>query len=113
MNPVTFSRSMQVPDNHACFAGHFPGNPILPGVLLLERVMICASERFGRGAVGCVLQNVKFPAPVLPGDQIDLQLLGNELGECKFTVHAVRLATPAILVCSGQLRMASSPRSDA
>jgi 3-hydroxyacyl-[acyl-carrier-protein] dehydratase len=111
MTSATFSQSLVVPADHACFAGHFPGNPILPGVLLLESVVSYASQQFSCSAAACVLQNVKFAAPVLPGDQIDIQLISREPGDCKFTVHAVRPDTAGVLVCSGQLRMAVLPSS--
>jgi 3-hydroxymyristoyl/3-hydroxydecanoyl-(acyl carrier protein) dehydratase len=63
-----FSASLTAPLNHPCYAGHFPGNPIVPGVLLLELV----SEVLGRGAPR-VITSVKFHRALLPGESFELQ----------------------------------------
>jgi 3-hydroxyacyl-[acyl-carrier-protein] dehydratase len=34
--------------NHPCGAGHFPGNPIIPGALLLDEVLACIGEDMAR-----------------------------------------------------------------
>ena len=60
--------SIKAPLDHPCYAGHFPGNPIVPGVLLLELVV----EALGRGPP-CVLGNVKFHRAVKPGQSITLR----------------------------------------
>lgn len=63
--------------DHPAFDGHFPGQPILPGVVLLSLVMQ-ALERPGalRARLGAkpVIDNVKFLAPVRPGARLVVQL---------------------------------------
>ena len=63
-----------VPTDHPFFEGHFPGHPILPGVVALGW-MIAATERFlGRNLLGIEVLNVKFQVVILPGTQLELLL---------------------------------------
>lgn len=54
-----------VPADHPCLAGHFPGNPIVPGVVLVERVLDAMRDEVGRPLSG--IPNVKFLHPLRPG----------------------------------------------
>lgn len=59
--------------NHPVFAGHFPGEPIVPGVLLLDWVLCEIEAREHSLREHCVLlpgalSVVKFLIPVRPGD---------------------------------------------
>ena len=59
------------------FLGHFPGHPIMPGVLILEAMaqvggvaMLYPEEHRGKIALFGGMNNVKFKRPVVPGDQL-------------------------------------------
>lgn len=63
--------------NEPHFQGHFPGKPIMPGVLLLEAMaqvggvaMLVSEELRGKLAVFAGIDRVKFRRPVVPGDQL-------------------------------------------
>ena len=63
--------------NEPQFQGHFPGQPIMPGVLLLEAMaqvggvaMLYPDEHRGKIALFGGMENVKFKTPVVPGDQV-------------------------------------------
>ncbi len=63
--------------NEPFFQGHFPGNPIMPGVLILEAMaqvggiaMLYPEENRGKIALFGGMDNVKFKQPVVPGDQM-------------------------------------------
>jgi UDP-3-O-[3-hydroxymyristoyl] N-acetylglucosamine deacetylase / 3-hydroxyacyl-[acyl-carrier-protein] dehydratase len=69
--------------NEPFFQGHFPGHPIMPGVLIVEAMaqtggmllMEMVGEPYDRKVVYFMsLDNVKFRRPVLPGDQLRLEL---------------------------------------
>jgi 3-hydroxymyristoyl/3-hydroxydecanoyl-(acyl carrier protein) dehydratase len=108
-SPALYTARVDIPLDHPCFPGHFPGQPILPGVLLLERVMSLAQTSLAHPPHECTLHNIKFLAPVIPGDALDVQLMNANLNDYKFTVRIVQAAgADGVLACSGQLRIVSS-----
>ena len=61
--------------DHPSLPGHFPGRPIVPGVVLLERVIEAIECR--HGALGPLrLPQVKFLQPLLPGETATIALDG-------------------------------------
>lgn len=78
----------EVPADHPAFPGHFPGQPLLPGVLLLAEVMEAARLQpalAGRLAEGS-FSNAKFLAPVRPGSTLDIALTWDD-ASLRFEVH--------------------------
>ncbi|WP_027339493.1 3-hydroxyacyl-ACP dehydratase FabZ [Halonatronum saccharophilum] len=104
-----------VTTNEEFFNGHFPGHPIMPGVLILEAMAQVAGvgllqsvdnpedkvPYFGR------IDNVRFRKPVVPGDQLILEVeivkLRRSIGkvEAKALVDG-KVVTEATLTCSIQ-----------
>ena len=69
--------------NEPFFPGHFPGRPIMPGVLIVEAMAQTAGvlvfkslpeKRFGQSVYFLGIDNVRFRKPVTPGDQLRLEL---------------------------------------
>jgi 3-hydroxyacyl-[acyl-carrier-protein] dehydratase len=88
--------------------GHFPGNPIIPGVLIAEALAQTAGIAIGgpgRNFLLTAIRAMKFLRPVRPGEQIDLsaECLGemNGLAQC-----AVRATCQGQPVAEGQLVLA-------
>jgi 3-hydroxyacyl-[acyl-carrier-protein] dehydratase len=69
--------------NEQFFTGHFPGNPVMPGVLIIEAlaqtsgVLVAKSLDAKPGektVLFTTINNVKFRKPVLPGDRLELNV---------------------------------------
>lgn len=104
---MPYKARLIVPLDHPSFPGHFPDQPIFPGVLLLERVMSLAQASLGQSLNNCTVYNVKFLAAVAPGDTIEVLLTSTNLSGHKFTVRVFQAGgAEGVLACSGQLRMA-------
>ncbi|MES2993418.1 MAG: 3-hydroxyacyl-ACP dehydratase [Pseudomonadota bacterium] len=68
---------LTIANDHPAFAGHFPGDPLLPGVALLAEVLEAVlDEPALAAAVGAAprLGAVKFLAPVRPGARLAITL---------------------------------------
>jgi 3-hydroxyacyl-[acyl-carrier-protein] dehydratase len=101
---------LDIPVDHASFAGHFPGQPILPGVLLLERVMTLVQGQLSQPLGTYTIYNAKFLAAVVPGDRLNVQFANTSATDYKFTVHTVQASgEDGVLACSGQLRLLAPP----
>ena len=66
--------------NEPYFAGHFPGNPVMPGVLILEALaqtgavaILSLPENRGKTAYFAGIDKAKFKQMVLPGDRLKLE----------------------------------------
>jgi len=83
---------LSVPHDHPALPGHFPGRPIVPGVLLLDAVLEAAA--FARGR----LLRAKFTAPVLPGDPVEIMFDRRDAGRIAFSCRC-----RGTVVLSGEL----------
>lgn len=77
-----------VPTDHPAFAGHFPGQPIVPGVVLLDRAIIFAESLMARQSAGWQVGNAKFLAPVGPGAELVFTFAASRAGGLAFRIHA-------------------------
>lgn len=65
--------------NEPHFMGHFPWNPVMPGVLIIEALaqtgavaILCQDEWKGKTAYFAGINNAKFKQKVVPGDTLEL-----------------------------------------
>ena len=66
-----FSATLKVDPDFVLFPDHFQSNPILPGICLIQSVLLAGAIRLGVSDLRlCSLKNVKFTAPVLPADLV-------------------------------------------
>ncbi len=97
--------------NEPFFAGHWPGLPIMPGVLILEAlaqaagVLIAASVELPPGRVALIasIDGVKLRRPVVPGDQLRLEVLARRIKSNSACVRG-RAHVDDALAAEAQLR---------
>lgn len=62
-----------IPASHPALPGHFPGHPVVPGVVVLDQVLTAVESM--HGALGALrLAQVKFLRPLLPGETAQIAL---------------------------------------
>ncbi len=76
-----FTATIVVPSDHPAIPGHFPGDPLVPGVLILEELLLATGRWLGADASVHRLHQAKFLAPLRPGEEavIDLTRSGSSL----------------------------------
>ena len=95
-NTIVAQKNLTI--NELFFQGHFPGSPIMPGVLVVEALAqaggILAYEKGYKDRIAVLLNmnNVKFRKPVYPGDTLYLCVEG-----CHFSSKAVRVKGEAYI----------------
>jgi 3-hydroxyacyl-[acyl-carrier-protein] dehydratase len=98
--------------NESYFQGHFPGKPIMPGVLIIESMAQTGGllllkevpDREKKLLYFVSIDNARFRRPVVPGDQlrIEMNVLAWRNGFCKLEGRATvegQLAAEATLMC--------------
>jgi 3-hydroxymyristoyl/3-hydroxydecanoyl-(acyl carrier protein) dehydratase len=73
---VVFCSVFTVPSDHPCLPGHFPGQPVVPGVVVLDHVLQALETQRGHVRGGLRMPQVKFVQPLLPGEQAQIVLEG-------------------------------------
>ena len=99
--------------NEPFFVGHFPGFPVMPGVLIIEAMAQTGGVLVLRDEPNCgadklvffaAIEQAKFRRPVLPGDQLrlELEVVLRRTTYCRMKGNAFvdgQLAAEAIILC--------------
>jgi len=94
------SEILCIHSTHPALSGHFPGNPLVPGVVLLTGV-IAAAERLYEGRVRVTgMPGVKFLAPVYPDQEVRLSIMPAVAGVLKFECR-----TDEMLIVTGSIEL--------
>ena len=88
--------SLPIAADHPAYSGHFPGQPVLPGVVLLDAVLheLERAAQSGRWDIS----SAKFQSAVRPGEALTLEHETLPNGSARFAIR-----TPDRLVASGVL----------
>jgi 3-hydroxymyristoyl/3-hydroxydecanoyl-(acyl carrier protein) dehydratase len=95
-----------VPADHPAFAGHFPGKPIVPGVLLLDAAVHAMQQAQALEAAGaapaqaCHISAAKFLSPVGPGETLTMCCTAGAAGGTHFEIRsgARKVATGTLVL---------------
>ena len=95
---MVHERVLSIGHDHPALAGHFPGYPVVPGVVLLNEVI----ETLRRGSAASLavigLPMVKFSSPLRPGEIVSIRVDEEGAGRATFScqVDARLIASGAI-----------------
>ncbi|KWI39666.1 beta-hydroxyacyl-ACP dehydratase [Burkholderia cepacia] len=77
-----------IPADHPALPGHFPGHPVVPGVVLLDHAIHALGTALNRPLHAWRLGSAKFLSPVTPGEPLDLAYDAAASGAIRFTLRA-------------------------
>ncbi len=101
--------------NEPYFAGHFPAEPVMPGVLIIEALaqtgavaILSLEENKGRIAYFAAINHAKFKGKVTPGDLLTLETVLTKMkgpmgiGEAKASVNGKLVASAELTFAIGE-----------
>lgn len=94
----THNEHFRIAATHPVLPGHFPDEPIVPGVILLDRVVAAVERVWGLRTYG--LPQVKFLRPLRP-DQVAALSIERDQASARFRIHA-----GGDLIASGVMELA-------
>ena len=93
---MDFDATLRIAPDHPAFAGHFPGAPIVPGVVLLDAAVHAAMQSVRASTSGgaetpspvCQISSVKFLSPVGPGETLTISCASSASGSVRFDISS-------------------------
>lgn len=71
--------------DHPALQGHYPGNPVVPGAILLSETLQAIEVGLGTSLAPFTIVSAKFLHPARPGDRVRIDYSGDAGGEIRFT----------------------------
>ena len=96
---MTYERTLTINSDHPALPGHFPGHPVVPGVIVLEEVIQALSEIYGQGLIVTGMPAVKLSSPLRPGERLTITVESQDTNTAAFTCEV-----GSRLVASGSIR---------
>ena len=69
---MAIEKSLIIAPSHPSLPGHFPGNPIVPGVVILEEVLDLIVQSLNQPLMLANVPSVKFHSPLRPNESLQL-----------------------------------------
>jgi 3-hydroxymyristoyl/3-hydroxydecanoyl-(acyl carrier protein) dehydratase len=79
---------LSIPTQHPAYRGHFPGRPVLPGVVLLDATLQALGNSSHEGVRGWEINSAKFQSAVRPGEALTLRHETLPNGSIRFSIRA-------------------------
>jgi len=104
------STEATIPTTSTVFEGHFPGNPLMPGVLLLETMaqtsgwLLVAMNGYKRAAYLAAVKDAKFRTFVRPGERITIEAKMAHDGS-GYAITEARILRDGKKICDATLTM--------
>ncbi len=95
---MVYERVVSVSGDHPSLAGHFPGYPIVPGVVLLSEVLDTLRQGLKMPLFVTGLPSVKFSAPLKPGEVVTIRVEDETATHATFSCQV-----EARLIASGSI----------
>jgi 3-hydroxymyristoyl/3-hydroxydecanoyl-(acyl carrier protein) dehydratase len=70
--------------DHPASQGHFPGDPIIPGAVLLSEALLAIEAGTGARLAPFLVSSAKFPHPARPGDRVLIEISRTPGGGVRF-----------------------------
>jgi len=96
--------SFQIPAQHPCLSGHFPAHPIVPGVVLLEKIENLLKSHLPEWTI-LEISQTKFLEVVLPDQTIEVSLDDSKLMSHKSITFQLNNQSTTSKVASGKLKL--------
>lgn len=91
--------SVTITEDNQWFAGHFPENPILPGIAQLHHVIELVSQRCDADLQLNGLSRIKFRKIIKPGDLLNIEINATD----KKNQYMFQITSDSEDVCSGRM----------
>lgn len=98
----TITASVQVPNDAVWFDGHFPDEPILPGVAQISMVVDIIAEALGRPVTAVEVSRIRFKKAIRPKETMMVQISPKD----DTLAFGFRVFTDADVACSGNVKIA-------
>lgn len=104
-----YTLPLPIAADHPAYAGHFPGRPILPGVVLLDAALYALAACLDRQDTTGQLKSAKFHSPVQPGEALTLHATALPAGGYRFEIRCMDRLGGERSVASGSLVFSQAP----